>query len=108
MTPDWLIMIPPILTLYFAARILLNNLRYGEAALGMLFSNINETTLLLRVFAVSMILFSATRVMDLIDFFHPIPWNDEIIAAIIWVVDIVLVYVFYRVAATTAPKEKKI
>ncbi|ADL58476.1 hypothetical protein [Methanothermobacter marburgensis] len=108
MVPGWLIMIPPILTLYFAARILFNNLRYSEAALGMLFSNINETTFLLRVFAVSMIFFSATRVMDLIDLFHPIPWNDEIIASIIWLVDIVLVYVFYRVAATTAPKEKKI
>ncbi|MGB9837629.1 hypothetical protein [Methanothermobacter sp.] len=108
MFPGWLIMIPPILTLYFALRILLNNLRYSEAALGMLFSNINETTLLLRVFAVSMILFSTTRVMDLIDLLYPIPWNDEIVAATIWVVDIILVYVFYRVAATTAPREKKI
>ena len=104
----WIIMIPPILTLYFSARILLNNLRYDEAALGMLFSNMDETALLISVFAVSMIVFSATRVMDLIDLFWPIPGNDEIIAALIWLIDIVLVYIFYRVATLTVPGEKNI
>ena len=104
----WIIMIPPILTLYFSARILLNNLRYDEAFLGMLFSKMDETAILISVFAVSMIVFSATRVMDLIDLFWPIPGNDEIIAAMIWLVDLIFVYIFYRVATLTVPGEKNI
>jgi len=104
----WIIMIPPLLTLYFSARILLNNLRYDEAFLGMLFSKMDETAILISVFAVSMILFSATRVMDLIDLFWPIPGNDEIIAALTWLIAIVLAFVFYRVATITVPREKDI
>ncbi|REE28851.1 MULTISPECIES: hypothetical protein [Methanothermobacter] len=104
----WIIMIPPLLTLYFSGRVLLNNMRYDAAFLGMLFSSLDETALLISVFAVSMIVFSATRVMDLIDLFWPIPGNDEIIAALTWLVDIVLVYIFYRVATMTVPREKDI
>lgn len=96
-------MIPPLLTLYFSGRVLLNNLRYDEAALGMLFSRLDETALLISIFAVSMIIFSATRIMDLIDLFWPIPGNDEIIAALTWLISIILAVVFYRVATITVP-----
>ena len=53
--------------------------------------------------ALSMLLFSITRIMDIIDMVIDLPMNDTIIAALIWSVSIILAMVFYRMSRITSP-----
>lgn len=97
---------PGILTLYLSLRTLINVLRYREASLGLFFSNLQEITFLIKLFAFSMFLFAATRFMDILDIFFRLPMNDTIVASILWCVNLVLVYIFYRIARMTEPHEQ--
>ncbi|WP_191216534.1 hypothetical protein [Methanothermobacter sp. THM-1] len=53
--------------------------------------------------ALSMLLFSITRIMDIIDMVIDLPMNDTIIAAVIWSVSIILAIIFHRMSRITSP-----
>ncbi|MDI6841654.1 MAG: hypothetical protein GX212_06670 [Methanothermobacter wolfeii] len=99
----WLILIPPLLVFYFSLRTLINILRFREASLGLFLSKLKESTSMIGLLALSMLLFSITRIMDIIDMVIDLPMNDTIIAALIWSVSIILAMVFYRMSRITSP-----
>jgi len=104
-----IIIIITISTIYFPLKIFLNLLKYGEAALGLIFTNLNQSILAFKIFAVAVLIFAISKLMDFFNIIYPFYFEsiDNITTILYLVVNILLIVAFYKLSTAMRVDEKR-
>jgi len=88
-------------TFYFPVKIYLNLLKYKEVALGLIFTHLEASILSFKIYAVTMLIFALSRLLDLLNTAFPSPFYDyidDLLIALYLVVNVLLIYAFYKLS----------
>jgi len=88
-------------TFYLTLRIYMNIHKYQEAALGLIFTNIDGSILALKVYAVAILIFAIGRILDLINLISSSISIDNLATILYLTTDILLIYAFYKLLLIT-------
>lgn len=98
-----------ISTLYFPLKIFLNLVKYKEAALGLIFTHLNQSIVSFKIFAVAVLIFALSRLIDLFNIIYPLFFEfiDNITTILYLVVNILLIVAFYKLSVVMKIDVKK-
>lgn len=104
-----IIIIITISTIYFPLKIFLNLLKYREAALGLIFTNLNQSILAFKIFAIAVLIFAISKLMDFFNIIYPWYFDliDTITTLLYLVVNILLIVAFYKLSTAMKVDEKR-
>lgn len=88
-------------TLYFPLRIFINLLKYKEAALGLIFTHLDESILSFKIYAVAILIFALSRLLDLLNVTYPsriYDFVDNVTTLLYLIINILLIYAFYKLS----------
>ena len=88
-------------TFYLTLRIYMNIHKYQEAALGLIFTNIDGSILALKVYAVAILIFAIGRILDLINLISSSISIDNLATILYLITDILFIYAFYKLLLIT-------
>jgi hypothetical protein len=88
------------LTLIFSVKIYLNIVKYQEAALGLIFSNLKDSIFYFKLYAVSISILAISRCLDVINI-SQIQYVADFATAMVLLTDLLLVIVFYKISIIT-------
>jgi hypothetical protein len=86
---------------YFPLRIYLNLLKYKEAALGLFFTNLEESILTFKIYAIAVLIFAIGRLLDLFNLIPSSALIDNLATFLYLITDILLIYSFYKLLVIT-------
>lgn len=100
-TISLIILILTFSTLYFAVKIYMNLLKFKEAALGLIFTNINGSIRAFKIYAVAVLIFAIGRILDLFNLISSSISLDNLATILYLTTDILLIYAFYKLLVIT-------
>ena len=96
-----LILILTFSTFYLTLRIYMNLFKFKEAALGLIFTNIEGSISALKVYAIAILIFAIGRILDLINLISSSISIDNLATILYLTTDILLIYAFYKLLLIT-------
>ena len=96
-----LILILTFSTFYLTLRIYMNLFKFKEAALGLIFTNIEGSILALKVYAIAILIFAIGRILDLINLISSSISIDNLATILYLITDILFIYAFYKLLLIT-------
>jgi hypothetical protein len=96
-----IILILTFSTLYLPVVIYLNMRRYKEAALGLIFTNLDMSIKAFKVYAVAVLIFAIGRIIDLINVISSSSSIDNFATLLYLITDVLLIYAFYNLLIIT-------
>ncbi len=96
-----IILILTFSTFYLTLRIYINLFKFKEAALGLIFTNIDGSILALKIYAVAILIFAIGRILDLINLISSSISIDNLATILYLITDILLIYAFYKLLVIT-------
>jgi|BarGraIncu00222A_1022003.scaffolds.fasta_scaffold221962_1 hypothetical protein len=100
-TISLIILILTFSTLYFAVKIYMNLLKFKEAALGLIFTNIDSSIRAFKIYAVAVLIFAIGRILDLFNLISSSISLDNLATILYLTTDILLIYAFYKLLVIT-------
>jgi hypothetical protein len=96
-----IILILTFSTLYLPVVIYLNMRKYKEAALGLIFTNLDMSVNAFKVYAVAVLIFAIGRIIDLINVIPSSSSIDNFATLLYLITDVLLIYAFYKLLIIT-------
>lgn len=100
-----LVLLLTILTLLFSLRIFLNILKFKEAALGMIFTNLDQSIFYFKIYALAISILAISRCLDVVNIYQFLVVSDLATAMVI-ITDVFLVVVFINLSKITNIKKE--
>ena len=100
-TISLIILILTFLTFYFALQIYLNLSKFKEAAIGLIFTNIDGSIKAFKIYAVAVLIFAIGRILDLFNLVSSSISIDNLATILYLTTDIMLIYAFYKLLIIT-------
>ena len=95
-TVPLIIIILTFSTFYFPIKIYLNLLKYKEAALGLIFTNLGGSIMAFKIYAIAVLIFAIGRSLDLFNLISTSSIVDNLATVLYLTTDILLIYAFYK------------
>lgn len=86
-----------VLTLHFSLKMYLIISKYNEAALGLIFTNLKESILYFKIYAVAISILAFSRFLDVVNIYQVYSIAD-IATAMVLLSDFLLIIVFYKLS----------
>ncbi|HMK54287.1 MAG TPA: hypothetical protein VK444_05840 [Methanobacteriaceae archaeon] len=105
-----IILILTFSALYFPLKLFLNLLKYKEAALGLIFTNLDESIFSFKIFAIAVLIFAIGRLLDVFNAIQPSFYVliDNVTTLLYFTTDVLLIYAFYKLSVIAdVGKDKK-
>ena len=90
-----------VMAFYFPVKIYWNLLKYKEAALGLIFTNLDKSITAFKIFAIAVLVFSIGRSVDLFNLIPSSPAIDNVATILYLITDLLLIYAFYKLSVIT-------
>jgi hypothetical protein len=90
-----------VMAFYFPVKIYWNLLKYKEAALGLIFTNLDKSITAFKIFAIAVLVFSIGRSVDLFNLIPSSPTIDNVATILYLLTDLLLIYAFYKLSVIT-------
>ena len=95
-TSSLILLIITFTTFYFPLRIYLNLLKYEEASLGLIFTNLNSSIMVFKIYAVAVLIFAISRFLDLFNLISNSSSIDNLATLLNIITNVLLIYAFYK------------
>jgi hypothetical protein len=86
-------------TFYFSLKIYINISKYKEAALGLIFTNLDGSIMAFKIYAVAVLIFAISRSLDFFNLISTSSAIDNLATALYLSTDFLLIYAFYKLLA---------
>ena len=83
-------------TFYFPLRIYLNLLKYKEASLGLIFTNLNSSIMVFKIYTIAVLIFAISRFLDLFNLISNYSSIDNLATLLNIITNVLLIYAFYK------------
>lgn len=95
-----IILILTFSALYFPLKLFINLLRYKEAALGLIFTNLNQSITAFKIFAIAVLIFALGRLVDIFNVIEPSFYVliDNLTTILYLTTTVLLIYAFYKLS----------
>lgn len=103
-----IILILTFTTLYFPIRIFLNLLKYEEAALGLIFTHLDQSILAFKIYAFAALLIATGRLLDVFNAIIPSYYVviDNVTTLLYLITTALLIYAFYKLSVIMRMSEE--
>jgi hypothetical protein len=91
-----LLLIITFTTFYYPLRIYLNLLKYKEASLGLIFTNLDRSIKVFKIYAVAVLIFAISRFLDLFNLISNSSSIDNLATLLNIITNLLLIYAFYK------------
>jgi hypothetical protein len=88
-------------TLVLTVKLYLNLLKYKEAALGLIFTQLSQSVMAFKLLAVAVLIFAIGRLIDLFNIISASHQVDNVATVLYLITDIILIISFYKLLAIT-------
>ncbi len=95
-TSSLILLIITFTTFYFPLRIYLNLLKYKEASLGLIFTNLDSSIKVFKIYAVAVLIFAISRFLDLFNLISNYSSIDNLATLLNIITNVLLIYAFYK------------
>jgi hypothetical protein len=95
-TSSLILLIITFTTFYFPLRIYLNLLKYEEASLGLIFTNLDSSITAFKIYAVAVLIFAISRFLDLFNLISNSSSIDNLATLLNIITNVLLIYAFYK------------
>ena len=95
-TSSLILLIITFTTFYFPLKIYLNLLKYKEASLGLIFTNLNRSIMVFKIYAVAVLIFAISRFLDLFNLISNSSSIDNLATLLNIITNVLLIYAFYK------------
>jgi hypothetical protein len=95
------ILLLSVMAFYFPVKIYWNLSKYKEAALGLIFTNLDKSITAFKIFAIAVLVFSIGRSVDLFNLIPSSPAIDNVTTILYLLTDLLLIYAFYKLSVIT-------
>lgn len=95
-TSSLILIIITFTTFYFPLRIYLNLLKYKEASLGLIFTNLDSSIMVFKIYAVAVLIFAISRFIDLFNLISNSFSIDNLATLLNIITNILLIFAFYK------------
>jgi hypothetical protein len=96
-----LILVLTFSTFILTVLIYLNLLKFREAALGLIFTNLNQSIMAFKLLAIAVLIFAIGRLIDLFNLISSSHAVDNVATILYLITDIVLIISFYKLLTIT-------
>jgi len=100
-TPQMIILVLTISTFVLTVKIYLNLLKYREAALGLIFTKLNDGILVFKLIALAVLMFAIGRLIDLFNLISTSHSVDNFATVLYLITDFILIIAFYKLVSIT-------
>jgi hypothetical protein len=100
-TISLIILIFTFSTFYLAIKIYMNIHTYKEAAIGLIFTNIDGSINAFKIYAVAVLIFALGRILDLFNLISTSISVDNLATILYLTTDILLIFAFYKLLMIT-------
>jgi hypothetical protein len=95
-TSSLILLIITFTTFYFPLRIYLNLLKYKEASLGLIFTNLDSSIMVFKIYAIAVLIFAISRLLDLFNLISNYSSIDNLATLLNIITNVLLIYAFYK------------
>ena len=95
-TSSLILLIITFTTFYFPLRIYLNLLKYKEASLGLIFTNLDSSIMVFKIYAIAVFIFAISRLLDLFNLISNYSSIDNLATLLNIITNLLLIYAFYK------------
>ena len=95
-TSSLILLIITFTTFYFPLRIYLNLLKYKEASLGLIFTNLDSSIMAFKIYAIAVLIFAISRLLDLFNLISNYSSIDNLATLLNIITNVLLIYAFYK------------
>ncbi|MBZ2166803.1 hypothetical protein [Methanobacterium spitsbergense] len=95
-TSSLILLIITFTTFYFPLRIYLNLLKYKEASLGLIFTNLDSNINVFKIYAIAVLIFAISRFLDLFNLISNYSSIDNLATLLNIITNVLLIYAFYK------------
>lgn len=100
-TSSLIILILTFIAFYFPLKIYLNLLKNKEAALGLIFTQLDKSITAFKIYAIAVLIFAIGRSLDVFNLISSSSTIDNLVTIIYLITDLLLIYVFYKLSVIT-------
>lgn len=105
-----IILILTFSALYFPLKIFFNLLKHKEASLGLIFTNLDQSIVSFKIYAVAVLIFAISRLLDVFNAIQPSFYViiDNLTTILYLITNVLLIYAFYKLSGIVRIGEEKI
>lgn len=107
-TVQIIILVLTISTFVLTLRIYLNLLKYREAALGLIFTKLNESVMAFKLLAFAVLIFALGRLIDLFNLISASHFVDNFATVLYLITDLLLIISFYKLLKIMAVRKEEL
>lgn len=107
-TVQIIILVLTISTFVLTLRIYLNLLKYREAALGLIFTKLNESVMAFKILAFAVLIFALGRLIDLFNLISASHSVDNFATVLYLITDLLLIISFYKLLKIMAVRKEEL
>lgn len=107
-TVQIIILVLTISTFVLTLRIYLNLLKYREAALGLIFTKLNESVMAFKILAFAVLIFALGRLIDLFNLISASHFVDNFATVLYLITDLLLIISFYKLLKIMAVRKEEL
>lgn len=100
------IIVITFLVILFPLKIYLSLRKYKEAAIGLIFTHLDKSIFLFKIYAVAVFIFAIAKLLDIYNIIGISEFVDNIATILYLTTNVLLIYSFYRLSVIVTIKEK--